>query len=69
MQKSLQIGKRKGKYVQAREFDEDGNPVRDIDFTDHGMPEQHPNPHQHPRQKNGGTYRRKAPEPLSDWRY
>ena len=37
----------KGPYKQAREFDENGNPVRDIDHTDHGRPGQHPNPHQH----------------------
>ena len=29
---------RHGKYPQAREFDKKGNPVRDIDFTDHGRP-------------------------------
>src|SRR6266705_4542076 len=35
------------KYPQAREFGEQGKHVRDIDFTDHGMPDTHPNPHQH----------------------
>jgi RHS repeat-associated protein len=38
---------RKGKYDQAREFDAEGKPVRDVDFTDHGRPNQHPSPHQH----------------------
>jgi hypothetical protein len=38
---------RHGKYPQAREFDGKGNPVRDIDFTDHNQPQNHPNPHQH----------------------
>jgi hypothetical protein len=36
-----------GKYPQAREFDGEGNPVRDIDFTDHGRPQNHPSPHVH----------------------
>lgn len=64
-----QIGTRQGRdgeYRQAREFDGDGNPVRDIDFTDHGRPETHTNPHQHLWQQNetGGTPRRGTPEPL-----
>ena len=48
---------RHGKYPQAREFDEKGNPVRDIDFTDHERPKNHPNPHQHEHIPNpaGGT--------------
>ncbi|NJK63930.1 MAG: hypothetical protein HC921_15710 [Synechococcaceae cyanobacterium SM2_3_1] len=56
---------RKGKYSQAREFDANGNPVRDIDFTNHGRPE-HPNPHQHRYLPNetGGTPRRGPTEPL-----
>jgi hypothetical protein len=61
----------KGRYPQAREFDEKGNPVRDIDFTDHGRPEQHPNPHQHLPQPNpsGGTPQRGPPEPVTGWNY
>ncbi len=58
-----QLGTRPGKnsggpYRQAREFDENGNPVRDIDFTDHGRGQ--PNPHQHRYVPNptGGTLRR-----------
>ncbi|EPV8303061.1 RHS repeat-associated core domain-containing protein [Escherichia coli] len=52
---------RKGDYTQAREwgYDENGNlvPQRDIDFTDHGRPNEHPNPHQHDYTPNptGGT--------------
>jgi hypothetical protein len=55
---------RKGRYPQAREFDGEGNPVRDIDFTDHGRG--HPNPHQHPYKENptGGTRSRGGYEPL-----
>ena len=64
-----QLGRKegsKGSYPQAREFDSKGKPVRDIDFTDHGRPKQHPNPHQHRYQENptGGTPRRGDPEPL-----
>ncbi len=58
-------------YPQAREFDKNGQHVRDIDFTDHGQPTVHPNPHQHVREPNptGGTPRRGDPEPLPGWRY
>lgn len=51
---------------QAREFDGNGNPVRDIDFTDHGRSEEHDNPHQHMYRPNktGGTMNRGDPEPL-----
>jgi RHS repeat-associated protein len=52
---------RKGKYTQGREFDEKGNPVKDIDHTDHGRPDTHPdNPHQHTWEpsKTGGTPQR-----------
>lgn len=57
---------RKGKYDQAREFDAKGKPVRDIDFTDHGRPKTHPNPHQHQYVPNttGGTPSRGPTEPL-----
>jgi hypothetical protein len=57
---------RNGKYDQAREFDADGNPVRDIDFTDHGRPSDHPNPHQHDYLPNptGGTPMRGPTMPL-----
>ena len=53
----------KGKYPQAREFDAQGRPVKDIDFTDHGRPQNHPNPHEHKWKPNptGGTPQR-SPE-------
>ncbi|WP_019812418.1 Hint domain-containing protein [Saccharomonospora halophila] len=64
-----QLGRKKGRngsYPQAREFDEHGNPVRDLDFTDHGRPRDHDNPHQHPYIPNpiGGTPQRGGAEPL-----
>jgi RHS repeat-associated protein len=58
----------KGKYPQAREFDAQGRPVRDIDFTDHGRPQNHPNRHQHKWKPNptGGTPQRSPEaEPLT----
>lgn len=36
-------------YPQAREFDGAGQAVKDIDFTDHGTPEHHTEPHEHRR--------------------
>lgn len=62
-------------YGQARqwEFDPDtGNlvPTRDIDFTDHGFPAGHPNPHQHSLTPNSpavaprGGMIRGGPEPF-----
>lgn len=56
-----------GPYRQAREFDAEGKPVRDINFTDHGRPGKHPNPHQHRHIPNptGGTPQRGGPESLS----
>ena len=59
---------RKGEYKQAREFDAEGKPVKDIDFTDHGRPQNHPNPHQHDYLQNqtGGTLQRsKEAKPLT----
>jgi hypothetical protein len=37
-------------------------PVRELDFTDHGMPKEHPNPHQHVRgpEPNPGAGRPKG---------
>jgi hypothetical protein len=58
----------KEKYPQAREFDAQGNLIKDIDFTDHGRPKEHPNPHEHKWKPNptGGTPERsKEAEPLS----
>ena len=48
------------------------NLIRDIDFTDHGRSQNHPNPHQHRYKPNGsgGTPNRsKEPEPLEGWKY
>ncbi|MEJ2046412.1 MAG: hypothetical protein P8X74_23725 [Reinekea sp.] len=65
-----QLGTKKGRngdYTQAREFDGNGKPVRDIDFTDHGRPQNHPNPHQHryvPNETGGTLKRLKDAEPL-----
>jgi len=69
-----QLGTRKGskgKYPQAREFDKDGKPVRDIDFTDHGRPHEHTKPHQHKHIENstGGTPQRGDPEPVPERSY
>ena len=58
-----------GEYTQAREFDGNGNVVKDIDFTDHGRPKEHPfNPHQHkylPNKTGGTPTRSNDPEPLT----
>ena len=34
-------------YNQAAEFDASGRPTKEVDFTDHGSPGSHTNPHQH----------------------
>jgi RHS repeat-associated protein len=65
-----QIGTKKGSkgdYTQAREFDNNGQAVKDIDFTDHGRPNIHTNPHQHPYIPNptGGSAQRGAGEACS----
>jgi hypothetical protein len=37
-----------GNLIQRRYYDENGRPVRDVDFTDHGNPKQHTEvPHEH----------------------
>ncbi len=36
-----------GKVIQKRWYDNNGKPQKDIDYTDHGTPNKHPNPHQH----------------------
>lgn len=72
-----QLGRSKPKYgsePQAREWDHGSNgklqPKRDIDFTDHGTPDIHPNPHQHALTPNNpalapkGGYQRGPQEPL-----
>ncbi len=65
-----QIGHRRGRngnYRQTREWGENGELIRDIDWTDHGRPENHPNPHQHrwlPNKTGGSPRRNPEPEPL-----
>ena len=48
---------RRGGYVQTREFGPNGQPVRQVDWTDHGRPAQHTDPHVHDYVPNptGGT--------------
>jgi hypothetical protein len=64
--------RRAGEYTQAREwgYDEKGNlvPIRDIDFTDHGRPQNHTNPHQHDYVPNptGGTSQHGPAKPM-EW--
>jgi len=63
---------RRGKYPQAREFDRDGRPIRDIDFTDHEKPDKHPNPHQHihkPNETGGTPERSREANPVQGWNY
>ncbi|QHN19565.1 hypothetical protein GII30_23170 [Gordonia amarae] len=57
---------RRDTYPVAREFDRDGNIVKDIHWTDHGRPMEHTNPHQHRYEPNptGGTPKHPGPEPL-----
>jgi RHS repeat-associated protein len=59
---------RNGDYTQAREwgYDSNGRLVlkRDIDFTDHGRPQNHPNPHQHEWLPTGGTPKHGPAKPL-----
>lgn len=72
-----QLGRSPSKYgaePQAREWGYGSNgklqPQRDIDFTDHGTPSIHPNPHQHRLTPNNpaiapqGGYKRGPPEPF-----
>jgi hypothetical protein len=48
---------RRGGYVQTREFGPNGQPVRQVDWTDHGRPARHTDPHVHDYVPNptGGT--------------
>ena len=60
MDPHTQIGWRDGRrsgYVQTREFGPNGQPVKQIDWTDHGRPGQHTDPHVHDYVPNptGGT--------------
>jgi len=66
-----------GTYTQARQWEVDPatgrlQPTRDVDFTDHGFPATHPDPHQHQLIPNnsatvpGGGVQRGQPEPFID---
>jgi len=62
---------RKGPYPKSREWDygKDGKvePKKDIDWTDHGRPSQHPNnPHEHEWVPNetGGTPKHGPAQPV-----
>jgi RHS repeat-associated protein len=48
---------RRGGYVQTREFGPNGQPVKEVDWTNHGRPAQHTDPHVHDYVPNptGGT--------------
>jgi hypothetical protein len=64
-QVGTKTSKRRGEqYKQAREFGENGDHVKDIDFTDHGRPKEHTNPHQHKIDPNTG--KRGKAEPLDN---
>ena len=53
-------------YPQTREWRYNGNEIKTTDWTDHGKPLVHENPHDHPFLKNatGGTLERGKPEPF-----
>ena len=50
---------RRGDYVQTVEFGEGGVPVKRVDWTDHGRPKDHTNPHVHDYSPNetGGSFK------------
>jgi len=66
-----QLGEKVGSngqaYPQRRTFDEHGNPVEDVDHTDHGRPQNHPNPHRHRHHPNpSGSPQRGPAEPVEE---
>jgi len=73
-----QLGTRQGRngsYRQSIEFDAEGKPVRRIDWTDHGRPNGHTNPHQHiaeptqagiPPTSTGGSFKWGTAQPLTN---
>jgi hypothetical protein len=67
-QLGTEIGRKVGPFTAAREFGSDGQPIRDIHFTDHGRPNVpgHVNPHQHRHIPNptGGTPQYGPAEPF-----
>lgn len=58
---------RRGGYVQTREFGPNGQPVKQVDWTDHGRSAQHTDPHVHDYVPNptGGTPQHGPARPLS----
>lgn len=56
--------RREESYRQAREWGENGQLLRDVDFTNHGRPRNHANPHQH--LYNPATGAREAGIPLEE---
>ena len=68
-QLGTEIGRKVGPYTAAREFGSDGQPLRDIHFTDHGRPNVpgHVKPHQHRHIPNptGGTPEYRPAEPFT----
>jgi RHS repeat-associated protein len=68
-QLGTETSRKAGDYTAAREWGPNGQPIRDINFTDHGRPwvPGHTNPHQHRHIPNptGGTPRRGEPEPFT----
>ncbi len=69
-----QVGTKEGRkkpYPQSREWDygKDGKvePKKDIDWTDHGRPNEHPDPHEHEYKPNptGGTPQRGPAKPVT----
>jgi hypothetical protein len=72
-----QLGEREGsngegRYRQGREFDADGNPVQDTDFTNHNRPNEHSDPHVHKFEKVSGSDQRQpaqSPNPYGASRF
>jgi len=57
---------RKGEYKQTKEWGKNGVPIKRTDWTDHGRPQNHENPHDHFYQPNptGGTPRNGSTTPF-----
>jgi len=62
-----QLGRRTGSngtYPKRRTITEDGKVEKEVEHTDHGRPQNHPNPHQHKRDPESG--KRGDAEPVSN---
>ncbi len=68
-QLGTQIGRKVGPYTAAREFGPNGQPMRDIHFTDHGRPNipghSIPHQHRHIQMPTGGTPQFGPAEPFT----